>query len=591
MAKSELITSAAKTSVRVAVYCRYSSKNQSAESAADQLKVIQLAIKRGDLPLHGRIADNLEIQLNDEYIFMDEAKNGRTTVGRDGYEGFLNCIRSGNVNIAIVHNLSRLCRDLGDQLGVYELVKFKQIELLSLSDNLSSEHPQAKQSFIFKGMINEFSNETHAKQTKRGLTARVLEGFSAGDVCYGYRSLPTKTRMRGNQPIPSHFKLEINEDEAKTVRLIFDLRLKGYGIGAIAKELRTRKIPGSVRSQKISGNLCNWSSSCVRKMLRQEKYIGIWAWAKQKNIKNPITKKFERRDQSRSEWVSHFDSDERREELAIIDLKTWEAVQKTFTKRIKVAVEKFEHSKEPAISSSRSELLLAGVLKCGVCGSNMLQVRTGYMGCYGHNLKHDSCTNNRTFKYAKVEAAIVAHLQEVFTNDHNINLAVKLVNKRIKERLSTVPEEMRSLIKDRAATEKTINNIMKFIKDNGEVSATVTTELKESEQRLTYIKERMKSLERTKPDKLLVTPFAIKDKMSKLLELFNTDQVVANSILRKLLPERLSCTSLAENNGKNNNQYTSKWKIEGEIVVESFSGDIAAISDDLKTAIKLGFVI
>jgi len=579
----------------MAAYGRYSSKNQSAESAKDQIRMIQLALKDQDIRSVKFPNDQYEIQLADEHIFMDEAKSARTTVGRAGYDSYMRCIMSGVVDIAIVHSLSRLCRDMGDQIDIYNIVKFKEVELISLSEGISTARDDSKQNFIFNGMINEFGNEMHAKQTRRGLSARVLDGYSAGDICYGYDSTPTKTRNRGGLIIPSHYVPSINEEQGNGVRLIFQLRVKGYGFTALANYLIQKQIEGPPRSQKITGKKYNWSASSIRKILTNEKYIGIWEWGKQKSIKNPMTKKFERRAQSKDKWLSHYDGARIRDDLVIIDLATWEAVKKTINKtpNLKKAVKDcWADARAAKQVGSKSDILLAGVLSCGCCGANILQIRSGYLGCYTHYRKGKvGCKNNNNISNSKLEIAVVEQLKVVLLNDHNINIAVKLVNQKIRERMQAVPDELRVLLRQRSSTEKAVANLMKFIKDNGEVSQTVIAELHESEQRLTYIKARQQALELTKIDKLLVTPFAIKDQMKRLLELFNIDKIIANAILRKMLPERLSCTSLAENNGKNKNQFTSKWKIEGEIIVASANGGTAAVGDDLKPAFKLSFVV
>lgn len=581
--------------IRVAAYGRYSGKNQSAESAKDQIKMIQFAIKDQDVGSVKFPSELFEFQLADEHIFMDEAKSARTTVGRTGYDNFVSCITSGSINVAIVHSLSRLCRDMGDQIDIYNIAQFREVELISLSEGLSTARDGSKQNFIFNGMINEFGNEMHSKQTRRGLCARVLDGYSAGDICYGYDSTPTKTRNRGGLTIPSHYVPSINEEQAKGVRLIFQLRVKGYGYTAIANYMTENRIEGPPRSQKITGKKHNWSASSIRKILTNEKYIGIWDWGKGRKLKNPLTKKFEFRAQSKDKWLRHFDGVKIRDDLVIIDQEIWAAVQKTINKEPKVEKSKGDGWADARASievGGKSDILLAGVLSCGYCGANMLQIRSGYLGCYTHFRKGKvGCKNNNNINNSKLEAAVTEQLKEVLLNDHNINMAVKLVNQKIRERMQAVPDELRLLLRQRSSTEKAVANLMRFIKDNGEVSEAVMTELRESEQKLNFIKARQQSLELTKIDKLLMTSFAVKDQMMRLLELFKTDKIMANAILRKMLPERLSCTSLAENNGKNKNQFTSKWKIEGEIIVASANGGAAAVGDDLKPAIKLGFVV
>lgn len=565
----------AKPVIRAAAYGRHSSKNQNPTSAAEQIRLIKSLHKKETLPFIKHVQSQYEVQITDEWTLMDEALPGRTTVGRAGYDRLLRGIENGDFDVVIVDNLSRLCRDLGDQIHLYDLVKYKKIELISVGENISSESPNARMYFIVKGMVNELSNETHAQQTKRGQSVRVIEGFSAGDICYGFNSTPTRTRFKGGLEVPSHYKIEIDEEQARGVRLIYQLRLRELGLSAIAKYLNKNEVPSPPRSQKITGKKCNWSPNTIRKILMSPKYIGRWTWGKQTNIKNPTTKKIERRSQGREHWLEHYDGASIREDLVIIDIQTWEQVQKTFTPRTakpkNESKDKWADARSEKTSGNKADILLGGILKCGQCGGNMLQVtkrRGGYMGCYVHYRKDPvKCSNNRTISRKKIEGAVIDQLKKILMDEHNVNLATKLINQKIKERLNTAPSEIRSLMKQKHEVEREVRNFIKFIRERGDLSETARVELADAERRQRFISDRLKALEVAKIDKLLVTPFAVRERFEKLAELFATDLTLANGALRKFIPAKLTCTSLAESSGKNLNQFSSKWHVEGEIAL------------------------
>ena len=73
-------------------------------------------------------------------------------------------------------------------------------------------------------------------------------------VCYGYK-----------QDKNGH--LVIDEEESKTVRLIFRLRTKGFSLRKISSELGRRKIPSPSGKTK-------WSAETLAKLLANEKYMG-----------------------------------------------------------------------------------------------------------------------------------------------------------------------------------------------------------------------------------------------------------------------------------------------------------------------------
>ena len=236
---------------RIGLYGRYSSDQQSPTSADDQIRRIRYNLERKSLPLIKYPPTAFDLLVSEDWVLKDEAESGKVA-SRKGYNKLLQGIRSKAFDAIIVDDLSRLTRDLGDQLELFDLLKFHKIELYSVCDGVSSESPNARINFIFKGLVNEIGNEGHALRTKRGQEVRVLQGFSTGDICYGYYSEATQTRTSGGRETPSHYAIKINPEEAKIVQLIFEFKAKGMGYSAIAKYLNDRKIPSTTRGQKIT---------------------------------------------------------------------------------------------------------------------------------------------------------------------------------------------------------------------------------------------------------------------------------------------------------------------------------------------------
>ncbi|MBK8202633.1 MAG: recombinase family protein [Bdellovibrionales bacterium] len=557
--------------IRIAIYARYSSSGQNPQSAADQVKQIRRSIKDGTLNLAKYPRDKYEYVVPDEWVFMDEAMTGRTVVGRDGYDQFNKTLKKSDCAAGVVLELARLNRALNGTLDVYDNSKYHKKELVSLLDGISSEHPNSRVHFIVKGMINEMGNEIHAKRTRVGQVSRVVEGLSAGDICYGYRSRPTKTRSRGGYEIPSHFEIDVHPEEVRSVVLMFDLRIKGLGFAAIAKEFNRRGIPSSQRAQKISGKKINWSQNTVRKMLQNKKYIGQWTWGCSTRILNPETKKLERHDQTREKWVSHHEGEKIRDDLIIIDQERWSKVQAMFKTRTKKEIappDKWASAREEKANGIKSNALLAGLLKCGECGSNMLQItgrKGGFFGCFVHHRKDKSkCSNKRTISRRKIEAAVAAELKVVLLDDHNLSLATKLINKKIKDRLSVAPEEIRALMRDKHQIEKEIRNFTKFVME-GDSSASIRDGLREAEERGQIIDSQLKALQAARFENLLITPAAMRERLEGLTGILESDPMLANAALRKLIPAGLVCRPEANSAKKNLNQNNSKWSVAGEI--------------------------
>lgn len=567
-----------KPTITASIYARYSSANQNCESANDQVDGITYRLERGQISFIKFSTDKYNIIVPPHLIFKDEAKTGRTS-SRTGYEQFWSALRSGEAQIGLVDDLSRIIRELGEQMDKYHLLKILGAELYSVRDNISSAAPNSKIFFQIKGLVNEMSNDIHAQRTRRGQEARVLKGYSTGDICFGYYSEATQIQKIGSMEVKSHFKIFINQDEAKVINLIFDLKIKGLGLSAIAKELNKRKIPSTSRGQKITGREVNWSSSIIRKVLTREKYVGIWTWGKTIRLLHPETKKFIMQDQPKDRWLAHQEGDDIRDDLVIVPIEKWQRVQQMLvetTAKFRETCNVMESVRSTKNIGSKSSTLLAGVLVCGDCGSQMLQItgqKGGFYGCYmNHRKDKTRCDNSRLLSRKKAEAKVTELLKSVFLQPSYLEAATKRANEIIKARLRAAPEELKVLELKKRDAECEVQNLIKFVSLHGDTSVTLKEALTNNEQELVFFTERIKTLKAANVDKMLLTPFALKAKFELLAEHFEKDPVLGNTYLRQLLPQGLKCMPVQRTLKKNHNQNNSFWSITGEMLVDEYLG-------------------
>lgn len=563
-----------KKPLRIAVYSRYSGRNQNPLSAQEQQSRATKKITRKQIRFLKYPPDEYDYDSVTFIYFSDEAKSG-TKTGRDGYDGFKKCIENGECDAATSDDLSRIVRDLGEQVDFYYLLKFTGVELYSVCDEISSEAPNAKIHFQIKGLVNELERDGNAAKTRRGLEARADKGLSCGDICFGYLSVPTETRNRGGLIIPSHFKIGIEREQAKVVNFIYDEYIKGVGLSAIAKQLNKKLVPSPIRGQKITGKKFNWSGSTIRKILSNPKYIGKWDWGRTKMMKNPITGKKVTRDIPKDQWVNR----DFREDLIVVSKDKWDKVQRRF--EVAAAKYKKNHDKMDAVRSakqvgSKSSTLLAGVLICGECGSPMLLITGksgGFYGCYmNHRKDNTQCSNSRLLSRKKAEGKITELIKSVILQPEYLELAVKRANEIINTQLRAAPEELRELELKKRDTDREIQNLVKFITLNGDTSTVIKDNLVSREQELAIYNDRITMLKAVSKDKMLLTPFALKAKFESLSEYLEKVPVLANTYLRQLFSEGLKCMPEQRTLKKNHNQNNSFWSITGEMLVDEFLG-------------------
>lgn len=177
----------------------------------------------------------------------------------------------------------------------------------------------------------------------------VQEGmFRGGYSPYGYKLVSTGVTNKNGRDIK---KLVIDEEEAKIVKLIYDLVLtKGYGIGRIAQYLNEHNIPSPTGKK--------WRAGVVGYLLRNPIYKGYLTYGKRRSNKDG------RVCQPMEDWIL---SNQRIDELVIIPEEQWEAVRKIRESR-DISKRQKNNQETQIPLSTKSPLLLTGFAKCKHCG-------------------------------------------------------------------------------------------------------------------------------------------------------------------------------------------------------------------------------
>ena len=292
--------------MRVAIYARYSSENQSEKSIDDQVRVCKQYITE-----HG-------MSFDPKHLFVDEAISG-STINRPGLQALEKAMENKEIDAVAVDDLSRLSRSNHQMLTMVLKFHYHQAKIISVSDGIITDDDNAKLGIHIRGFINELYLDDLRKKTMRGLEGQKLRGFSAGENVYGYRTQPVGELRFNKRGRPKYDGMvhKINPDEVEVVKRIYKEFSEGKSIGKIASSLNVDKIPTK------RGLVGGWNVSTLTQILKNEKYMGLWVWRKGKNVRDPISGKLKKVPRPKSEIISAF-----REDLIIIDKETWEKVQK-----------------------------------------------------------------------------------------------------------------------------------------------------------------------------------------------------------------------------------------------------------------------
>lgn len=192
--------------------------------------------------------------LVDTYIDVASGKSGSK---RKEFNRMLEDCHAKNVEIVITKNISRFGRDTVEVLESLNKLKEHGVRVIFEQEGLDTSDTDSELMISIIESIAQAENESRSENIKWGYRRHAAQGTSKlyNRKCYGYEN-------------DTDGELIIKEDEAKNVRLIFELYLGGLSIIGIKRELEKRGI-------KTPTGKDIWSKRTIDVMLSNEKYIGI----------------------------------------------------------------------------------------------------------------------------------------------------------------------------------------------------------------------------------------------------------------------------------------------------------------------------
>ena len=207
--------------------------------------------------------------------YIDEGITGTSAEKRPQFMKMVEDARQKKFNMIITREVSRFARNTVDTLQYTRLLKEYGVEVFFLNDNIKT--------FDGDGELRLTIMATLAQDESRKTSIRVKAGQQTSmenGTIYGNGNILGYDRVD-----KTHFT--INPEQAKTVRMIFDMYLSGMGVTAIQYQLE--KIGRLTATGKE-----RWYSSHIARVLRNTFYCGIITYhkeftpdfLKQKKIKN-----------------------------------------------------------------------------------------------------------------------------------------------------------------------------------------------------------------------------------------------------------------------------------------------------------------
>ena len=189
-------------------------------------------------------------------MYADEGISGTSMKRREGFQTMIDDALAGKIDLILTKSVSRFARNTVDSLTTVRKLKDAGVEVYFEKENIYT--------FDAKGELLITIMSSLAQEESRSISENVTWGhrkrFADGKVMVPYKSLLGYKKGEDGS-------LVIDETQAPTVRLIYQLFLDGMAISEIKTELAARKIL-TPRGKEV------WSTSTVRSILSNEKYKG-----------------------------------------------------------------------------------------------------------------------------------------------------------------------------------------------------------------------------------------------------------------------------------------------------------------------------
>jgi len=459
--------------IRCATYGRYSSDEQKRTSIDDQVRNCRDA------------AAEKKWEFLPEFVRSDEGISGAALTTREGIKFLIaeakKCPRP--FDCVLIDDTSRLGRNLSDVLRVTDILRFNGIFLYFVTQCLDSRDPSFRMRLIMYGMQDEDFLVGLSHRVHRGMKGVMLAGHHTGGKRYGYRSVLIPDPIRKDEhgrPAIAYVLLEIDEDEARIVRKIFEMKVSGKSLVDITKHLNSQNIPGPTGR--------GWSYATIRRILGNELYRGIVKWNLNKNVRNPESGIVRQRKRTQKDWISRNDPN-----LQVIEDDLWNRVQE-HNQRMK-RIGKQQLGGFNRTESSRKNLF-SGRLRCGLCNRMMTIIasskRTARYGCPRHRYEA-LCSNGLTIRRDTLEEQLLSAIIEKLHPDV-LERAIDGLQTELEEYLN---KELNAEPVDRAALEKRLveltgkqSNITAAIASYGH-SESLLTELERIDTELASIRRHL----------------------------------------------------------------------------------------------------
>lgn len=382
--------------MNVVIYARYSCERQTEQSIEGQLRECE------------EFAEKHDMTIVDTYI--DRAISGTSTNHREAFLKMIADSEKHTFEGVLMYKMDRFARNRYDSAVYKAKLKKNGVRVYYAKEQIPEGPEGIILESLLEGMAEYYSAELSQK-IKRGMRENALKGkATGGSTAIGYKITPDKT-------------FAIDEDYADVVRHIFRSYARGERVEDICRDLNEK----GIRTPRG----CLFNPSSMRKMLQNEKYIGVYV-CKDIRLEDAIP--------------------------PIIDKSLFHEVQQILAK----------NRKAPARAKAKVDYLLSGKAYCGKCGNGLVGESSNpnsdsgphyYYKCA--NRKKGLGCDKKTIRKEELENLVAQKVAEVVLRPEKIKEIAQRCEEMQRDMVRTIRNPEADMLKKQLEkTKKSIANIM-----------------------------------------------------------------------------------------------------------------------------------
>ena len=411
-------TSCGKNSkLRVAAYCRVSTDSEEQMTSYDiQINHYEsLIYKTPEWTFAG--------------IFADEA-SGTSAKKREQFKKMIKKCEAGEIDLILTKSISRFARNTLDCVYYTRVLRELGVGVIFEKENINTLNTNDEFLLTLLGSLAQAESESMSRNIRMGKQFQ----FQSGEVAF-VKIIGYKKAADG--------EWEVIPEEAEIIKRIFRRYLDGLSLDSIKKELENDNIPSA-------RGLANWTTSAVRNILINERYIGD-ALLQKTYVENVLSKKVRR---NTGELPMYYVKDHH---VPIIDRDIYYKVQAEMAKR--------QCLPHPTLSSGalpsryNSKYALTGLLYCGYCDTRYKRVTWSNKGkdtkkfvwrCVNrldNGTKY--CKESKTLEESVLHAAIIDAVGSLISKESLLNSileSVKSLTNTSQQQKDTIKQSLMDMV-------------------------------------------------------------------------------------------------------------------------------------------------